>query len=168
MPKAIWKETVLSDSADTIVVEGNHYFPADSINCEYFRESSGHTVCPWKGKASYYDLVVGDEVNEQAAWYYPDPSPAAAKTKPTVTPTGPGRAKIRSIATSAKTTTSRRTPRVRLYSCSLKSLSYGRPAQQALRSTVRLREDSAPAVEPEVPGPIIPFQAVRPRDCADG
>lgn len=81
MTKAIWKETVLADSNDTVVVEGNHYFPTDSIACEHFRESSTKTVCPWKGKASYYDIVVGDEVNDGAAWYYPDPKTAAAQIK---------------------------------------------------------------------------------------
>lgn len=75
--KAIWKDTVLAESADTIVVEGNHYFPREAINPEYFLESSSHTVCPWKGMASYYDVVVYDDVNRNAAWYYPSPSQAA-------------------------------------------------------------------------------------------
>mgnify|MGYP001553011900 FL=1 len=77
--KAIWNDTVLAESDDTIVVEGNHYFPAASLREEYFRESDHHSVCPWKGTASYYDVVVGDAVNAQAAWYYPQPKEAAAQ-----------------------------------------------------------------------------------------
>ncbi|MFC5439353.1 DUF427 domain-containing protein [Rhodanobacter ginsenosidimutans] len=77
--KAIWNDTVLADSDDTVVVEGNHYFPAASLREEYFRESDHHSVCPWKGTASYYDVVVGDAVNAQAAWYYPQPKEAAAQ-----------------------------------------------------------------------------------------
>ncbi len=76
--KAIWQGAVLAESDDTVVVEGNHYFPPGSINREYFRESSTHTACPWKGLASYYDIVVDGEVNKDAAWYYPQPKPAAA------------------------------------------------------------------------------------------
>ena len=60
-----------------MVVEGNHYFPADAIRREHFRESETHTTCPWKGEASYYDVVVGGEVNRDAAWYYPQPKEAA-------------------------------------------------------------------------------------------
>ncbi len=77
--KATWKGAVLAESDDTVVVEGNHYFPAGSINRDYFRESATHTTCPWKGVASYYDVVVGGEVNRDAAWYYPEPKPAAAE-----------------------------------------------------------------------------------------
>ena len=77
--KAIWNDTVLADRDDTVVVEGNHYFPAASLREEYFRESDHHSVCPWKGTASYYDVVVGDAVNAQAAWYYPQPKEAAAQ-----------------------------------------------------------------------------------------
>jgi uncharacterized protein (DUF427 family) len=77
--KAIWNDTVLAESDDTVVVEGNHYFPAASLREEYFRESDHHSVCPWKGTASYYDVVVGDAVNAQAAWYYPQPKEAAAQ-----------------------------------------------------------------------------------------
>jgi uncharacterized protein (DUF427 family) len=66
--KAIWKDVVLAESDDTIVVEGNHYFPTESIKREYFRESSTHTICSWKGVASYYDIVVNGEVNKDAAW----------------------------------------------------------------------------------------------------
>ncbi|EIL99549.1 hypothetical protein UUA_08481 [Rhodanobacter thiooxydans LCS2] len=77
----MWNDTVLAESNDTVVVEGNHYFPADSLRREYFRDSDHHSVCPWKGTASYYDLVVGDAVNPQAAWYYPQPKDAAAQIK---------------------------------------------------------------------------------------
>jgi len=79
--KATWKDAVLAESDDTIVVEGNHYFPADSIRREHFRENETHTVCPWKGTASYYDVVVGGEVNKDAAWYYPQPKDAAREIK---------------------------------------------------------------------------------------
>jgi uncharacterized protein (DUF427 family) len=75
--KATWKGAVLAESDETVVVEGNHYFPAESINREHFRESETHTTCPWKGEASYYDVVVGDEVNRDAAWYYPRTKDAA-------------------------------------------------------------------------------------------
>ena len=75
--KATWKGAVLAESDETVVVEGNHYFPADSINRDHFRESETHTVCGWKGTASYYDVVVGGEVNADAAWYYPEPKEAA-------------------------------------------------------------------------------------------
>ena len=75
--KAIWNDTVLAESDDTIVVEGNHYFPPEAINQQYFRENSMHTVCPWKGTASYYDIVVDGQVNQGGAWYYPSPSRAA-------------------------------------------------------------------------------------------
>lgn len=75
--KAIWKDIVIAESDDTVVVEGNHYFPAESIVAEHYRPSLSHTVCPWKGTASYYDVVVGDEVNADAAWYYPETSEAA-------------------------------------------------------------------------------------------
>lgn len=81
MPKAIWHDTVLAESDETIIVEGNHYFPPDSINEAYFTESDRHTVCPWKGVASYYDVVVDGAVNPGAAWYYPEPSQAAAEIK---------------------------------------------------------------------------------------
>jgi uncharacterized protein (DUF427 family) len=71
MPRAIWNGQVLAESDDTIVVEGNHYFPPDSIKLEFFQESATHTVCHWKGEASYYNIVVKGEVNKDAAWYYP-------------------------------------------------------------------------------------------------
>ena len=76
--RAIWRDAVLAESDDTVVVEGNHYFPAGAIDRQYFRESATHSTCPWKGEASYYDVVVGDEVNRDAAWYYPTPKEAAA------------------------------------------------------------------------------------------
>ncbi len=75
--RAIWNDTVLAESDDTVVVEGNHYFPADALRREYFRDSDRHTTCPWKGAASYYDVVVGEAVNAGAAWYYPTPNEAA-------------------------------------------------------------------------------------------
>ena len=81
MATATWKGAVLATSDDTIVVEGNHYFPRDSINREFFAASSAQTRCPSKGVASYYDVVVDGEVNPGAAWYYPDPKPAAAEIK---------------------------------------------------------------------------------------
>lgn len=79
--KAIWQDAVLAESDDTVVVEGNHYFPADSINRAYFQPSDTHTTCPWKGEASYYDVVVDGQVNSDAAWYYPEPKEAAANIK---------------------------------------------------------------------------------------
>ena len=75
--RAIWRDTVLAESDDTIVVEGNHYFPPDSLRAEFFRESSAHTTCPWKGEASYFDVVVGSVTNKEAAWYYPAAKSAA-------------------------------------------------------------------------------------------
>jgi uncharacterized protein (DUF427 family) len=77
MVKAIWNGEVLAESEHTIVVEGNHYFPPESIHRELFKESSAHTVCPWKGVASYYDIEVDGNVNRNAAWYYPEPKDAA-------------------------------------------------------------------------------------------
>jgi uncharacterized protein (DUF427 family) len=79
--KAVWKDRVLADSDATIVVEGNHYFPPDSIRPEHFVESGTHTTCPWKGVASYRTVVVDGERNVDAAWFYPDPKPAAAEIK---------------------------------------------------------------------------------------
>jgi len=79
--KAAWHGTILAESDDTVVVEGNHYFPPDSICREHFRDSSEHTHCPWKGEASYYDIAVGEEVNPGAAWYYPEPKAAASEIK---------------------------------------------------------------------------------------
>jgi uncharacterized protein (DUF427 family) len=79
--KAIWNGETLAESDDTVVIEGNHYFPADSIKKEYFKPSDTHTVCPWKGKASYYTVVVNGEENRDAAWYYPEPSDLAKGIK---------------------------------------------------------------------------------------
>ena len=75
--KAIWNGAVLAESDETVVVEGNHYFPHDAINREFFRPSDTHTVCGWKGTASYYNVVVNGEVNKDAAWYYPVTKDAA-------------------------------------------------------------------------------------------
>ena len=75
--KAIWNDAVLAESGHTIIIEGNHYFPPESIKTEHFRESDKHTVCHWKGTASYYDVVVSGQVNKDAAWYYPSASEAA-------------------------------------------------------------------------------------------
>jgi uncharacterized protein (DUF427 family) len=79
--KATWNGAILAESDDTIVVEGNHYFPPDSIRGEHFRPSETHTFCGWKGTASYYDVVAGDEVNSDAAWYYPQPMDAASEIR---------------------------------------------------------------------------------------
>ena len=75
--RAIWNDVVLADSKNTVIVEGNHYFPADSLRREHFRDSDHRSSCPWKGAASYYDVLVGGEVNANAAWYYPAPKDAA-------------------------------------------------------------------------------------------
>jgi uncharacterized protein (DUF427 family) len=77
MPKAIWNGAVLAESNNCEVVEGNQYFPPDSINKEYFRESNTHTTCPWKGLASYYTISVNGQENKDAAWYYPQAKDAA-------------------------------------------------------------------------------------------
>ena len=79
--KAIWNGQVIADSDNTVVVEGNHYFPADSIKREFFADSATHTVCGWKGTASYYSLNVDGAANKDAAWYYPEPKSAAAEIK---------------------------------------------------------------------------------------
>ena len=79
--KAIWTGEVIAESDDTVVVEGNHYFPADSLRREYFQPSDHKTVCGWKGEASYYDLKVDGKENPGAAWYYPDPKDAAAEIR---------------------------------------------------------------------------------------
>ena len=75
--KAMWNGAVIADSDRTVVVEGNHYFPAESVRQEYLRPSGTHTTCGWKGQASYYDVVVDGQTNKDAAWYYPNPLPAA-------------------------------------------------------------------------------------------
>jgi len=81
MVKAIWRGVVLAASDDTVVVEGNHYFPRGALDIQYFRASHEHTVCVWKGTASYFDIVVGAETNPMAAWSYIDPSPAAEQIR---------------------------------------------------------------------------------------
>jgi uncharacterized protein (DUF427 family) len=78
MPRAIWNGVVLAESDKTIVVEGNQYFPPDAINREHFQETETNTTCPWKGLASYYNVVVDGQVNRDAAWYYPQPKEAAS------------------------------------------------------------------------------------------
>ena len=77
--KAHWNGEIIAESDDTVVVEGNHYFPEDSLRREFFRESDQKSVCAWKGEASYYDLDVNGRLNAAAAWYYPSPKPAAAE-----------------------------------------------------------------------------------------
>lgn len=81
MPRAIWNGAVIAESEDTVIVEGNHYFPLDSVKREYLVEGDTHTVCPWKGLASYYTLEVEGERNIDAAWYYPHPTPLARKVR---------------------------------------------------------------------------------------
>lgn len=76
--KATWNGTVLAESDDTVLVEGNHYFPMTSINCEFFQDSETHTTCPWKGVASYFTLSVDGKLNPDAAWFYPTPKPEAS------------------------------------------------------------------------------------------
>jgi uncharacterized protein (DUF427 family) len=75
--KAIWNDTIIAESDQTVVVEGNHYFPNASVRQEYLQASNTHTTCPWKGQASYYTLQVGDKTNVDAVWYYPNPKEAA-------------------------------------------------------------------------------------------
>lgn len=75
--KAMWNGRVIAESDDTIVVEGNHYFPKEAIDSRYLAASDKHTVCPWKGQANYYDVVVDGVRNAAAAWYYPDAKEAA-------------------------------------------------------------------------------------------
>jgi uncharacterized protein (DUF427 family) len=75
--KAIWNGTVIAESDDTVVVEGNHYFSASALKREYTTFSNHRTSCPWKGQASYYSLLVNGEMNTDAVWYYPDPKPEA-------------------------------------------------------------------------------------------
>lgn len=77
MVKAVWNNMVIAESDDTVVVEGNHYFPAAAIAPGVLRPSSTQTTCPWKGTAHYYTVVAGGKENADAAWYYPDPKPAA-------------------------------------------------------------------------------------------
>jgi uncharacterized protein (DUF427 family) len=79
--KAIWNDIVIAESEDTIVIENNHYFPAESIKKEFFKESDSHSTCPWKGLASYYTLTVEGIENKDAAWYYPEVSELARTIK---------------------------------------------------------------------------------------
>lgn len=81
MAVATWNGVVIAESTETEIVEGNHYFPPNSIKEEFFKASSQASICPWKGQASYYDIVVDGEVNSGGAWYYPDPKPAASNIK---------------------------------------------------------------------------------------
>ena len=81
MAKAIWNGVTIAESNQTQMVEGNHYFPPESIHSEYFQSNSATTVCGWKGTANYYDVVVNGETNAGAAWYYADPKPEAAHIK---------------------------------------------------------------------------------------
>ncbi|MEL6771239.1 MAG: DUF427 domain-containing protein [Bacteroidota bacterium] len=79
--KATWNDATLADSDDTVVVEGNHYFPTGALDKAHFEASSHTTRCPWKGTAHYYHVVVDGQRNENAAWYYPEPKPAASEIK---------------------------------------------------------------------------------------
>ncbi len=79
--KAVWNDTVIAESNDTVVVEGNHYFPADSVNQDFIRPSNLRTTCAWKGEARYFNLLVNGDANPDAAWYYPAPKEAASEIK---------------------------------------------------------------------------------------
>ena len=79
MPRALWNGEVIAESEDTVVVEGNHYFPKASLREDVLRDSGTTTVCPWKGTASYYSLELDGRRSEDAVWYYPEPKPAAAE-----------------------------------------------------------------------------------------
>lgn len=81
MVKAIWNQQVIAESDDTVIVEGNHYFPSGSVRAEYLAESSTNTVCSWKGTASYYSLTVDGQENPDAAWYYPEPKAEAGQIR---------------------------------------------------------------------------------------
>ena len=81
MSKAVWNGVVLAESDETIVLEGNHYFPVEALNTEYFTDSTQRSTCPWKGVASYYDVVVNGERRAGAAWHYPQPLEKAANLK---------------------------------------------------------------------------------------
>jgi uncharacterized protein (DUF427 family) len=81
MARAVWNGAVLAESDDTVQVEGNDYFPPDSLNMEFFTESATTSTCPWKGLAQYYDVVVDGKTNSDAAWYYPEPSEAARQIR---------------------------------------------------------------------------------------
>jgi uncharacterized protein (DUF427 family) len=79
--RALYNETVIAESDDTVIVEGNHYFPIGDVNRAYLEGSSSHTFCPWKGEASYYSVVVDGDRDPDAAWYYPEPKDAAAQIR---------------------------------------------------------------------------------------
>lgn len=79
MARATWNGTIIAESDETVVVEGNHYFPLSSVRGDVLRESDTHTICPWKGTASYYSIELDGETNKDAAWFYPQPKPAAAE-----------------------------------------------------------------------------------------
>lgn len=79
--KAVWKDTVIAESDETVMVEGNHYFPEASVNRQFISFSNHKSSCAWKGQASYYSLIVNGDVNPDAAWYYADPKDAAANIK---------------------------------------------------------------------------------------
>ena len=81
MAKAIWNGKVIAESNDYEILERNIYFPVESVNKEFLTNSNMHSICPWKGTASYYDVVVDDQVNKDAAWYYANPSDAANNIK---------------------------------------------------------------------------------------
>lgn len=81
MVQARWRGQVIASSDDTVVVEGNHYFPREAVDAAALRPSSTTTICPWKGTAHYHSIVVDGAENRDAAWYYPDPKPAAAGIK---------------------------------------------------------------------------------------
>jgi len=81
MKRATWHGAVLAESDDIVTVEGNAYFPESSLHKEHFKPSTTHTVCPWKGTASYFHLAVDGRTNEDAAWFYPEPKPAAAQIR---------------------------------------------------------------------------------------
>ncbi|WP_329107691.1 DUF427 domain-containing protein [Micromonospora sp. NBC_01699] len=81
MPKALWNNQVIAESTDTVVVEGNHYFPRSALRDDVIRESDTHTICPWKGQASYYSLALDGDESQDAVWYYPDPLPAAEQVR---------------------------------------------------------------------------------------
>ena len=81
MVKAVWKDKIIAESDNFEIVEGNYYFPPDSVKKEFLKESETHSTCPWKGYASYYDIIVDMVTNKDAAWYYPEPKPAASKIK---------------------------------------------------------------------------------------
>lgn len=79
--KAIWKDAVIAESDDTVVVEGNHYFPVESVDRDLLQDSDTTTKCPWKGTANYYHVVAGGETNRDAAWYYAEPKEAASQIR---------------------------------------------------------------------------------------